>query len=185
MIRARPALQIVPPLPAREEPELVVLEPASVYRRYAGYVAAVAQRLLGRDGDVDDTVQEVFLIAVRGLSAVRDPGAVKGWLARVTVRVARRRLRARRLRKFLGLEAIGPGDPPVSEFASPEQRTLLLSLYRALDELPADQRIAWTLRHVEGEQLDAVAALCGCSLATAKRRIAAAGQWLQEVVDDG
>jgi RNA polymerase sigma-70 factor, ECF subfamily len=184
-MRAPPALKLVTPLPVRVEAEPVSLDPASVYRRYAAYVAAVAQRLLGRDDEVDDTVQEVFLIAVRGLSGVRDPEAIKGWLARIAVRVARRRLRARRLRTFLGLEAVGAGDLPLSDFTSPEQRALLCSLYRALDELPADQRIAWTLRHVEGEQLEAVADLCGCSLATAKRRIAAAAKWLEEVVSDG
>jgi RNA polymerase sigma-70 factor (ECF subfamily) len=35
-------------------------------------------------------------------------------------------------------------------------------------------RIAWTLRMVEGLELAEVASACGCSLATAKRRIAAA-----------
>jgi RNA polymerase sigma-70 factor (ECF subfamily) len=45
-----------------------------------------------------------------------------------------------------------------------------------LDRLPVNERLAWSLRHIEGEQLESVAVLCGCSLATAKRRIAAAQQ---------
>jgi len=180
----RPALELVGPLPTGSEARTETLDADSVFRQYASYVAAVAQRLLGRDSEVDDTVQEVFLIAVRGLATVRDPGAIKGWLARIAVRVARRRLRARRLRCFLGLEATLAQDLPIDAFASPEQRALLASLYRALDELPANQRIAWTLRYVEQERLEDVAALCGCSLATAKRRIAAAARWLQEVLSD-
>jgi RNA polymerase sigma-70 factor (ECF subfamily) len=40
--------------------------------------------------------------------------------------------------------------------------------------LPTAERIAWSLRTIEGLTLPAVAAACGCSLATAKRRIAAA-----------
>jgi RNA polymerase sigma-70 factor (ECF subfamily) len=45
--------------------------------------------------------------------------------------------------------------------------------------VPTQPRIAWILRFVEDYRLDEVADACGCSLATAKRRIAAA----QTVVD--
>jgi hypothetical protein len=37
---------------------------------------------------------------------------------------------------------------------------------------------------LEGEPLDAVAAACGCSLATAKRRVAAAKSVIDEVFRD-
>lgn len=43
-----------------------------------------------------------------------------------------------------------------------------------LESLPLEERLAWSLRHVEGHALEEVAAACDCSLATAKRRIAAA-----------
>ncbi len=171
-------------VPIGDEPVVDLLDPASVFRRYSAYVAAVAQRLLGRDSEVDDTVQEVFVAAVRGLHRVRDPEAVKGWLARVAVRVATRKLRARRFRAFLHLDHAPAEALPVDRSASPEQRVLLMSLYRALDDLPTTQRVAWTLRHIEGERLDAVATMTGCSLATAKRRIAAAERWLEEVLTD-
>jgi RNA polymerase sigma-70 factor (ECF subfamily) len=48
-----------------------------------------------------------------------------------------------------------------------------------------EQRLAWTLRHIEGERLEDVAARCGCSLATAKRRIAAAHAHLQAEMNRG
>ena len=80
------------------------MTPDAAFRRYAPYVAAVAHRLLGRDDDVDDTVQEVFIAAVRGMHQLRDEGALKGWLARVAVRVARRKLKTRKLRRFFGLD---------------------------------------------------------------------------------
>lgn len=192
MQRARVALEIVPPVAARETGEFDVALPAettldfdSVFKRYSPYVAAVAHRLLGRDADVDDTVQEVFMVAVRGLSRVRDPLAVKSWLARIAVRVARRKLQVRRFRSFLGIDDPALYDAVADDQASPEQRALLQRVYRVLDSLPADQRIAWALRHIEGEQLDAVAALSGCSLATAKRRIAAASRTLEETFSDG
>ncbi|MBN1608420.1 MAG: sigma-70 family RNA polymerase sigma factor [Polyangiaceae bacterium] len=159
------------------------LDPEKVYRRYAPYVAATAHRLLGGDQEVDDTVQEVFVIAVRGLRSVRDPGAVKGWLACIAVRVVRRRLRMRHARRLVGLDTPAALDP-ADWAASPEQRTLLLQVYRALELLPANERIAWALRYLQGERLEDVAAQCGCSLATAKRRIAAASRVMEEVLHE-
>jgi RNA polymerase sigma-70 factor (ECF subfamily) len=165
------------------------VEPAldldGLFRRYAPYVAAIAHRLLGRDEDVDDTIQEVFVAAVRGVHALRDPAAIRGWLARVTVRVARQRLRKRRVRVFLGLDEPVVYDSVVDHSASAEQRALLARVYSVLDDLPANQRIAWSLRHIEGEPLENVASMSGCSLATAKRRIAAAAQRIEEAFADG
>ena len=62
---------------------------------------------------------------------------------------------------------------------------LLTRIYRALDEIDPKSRIAWILRNVEGEQLEDVADACGCSLATAKRRITATQELLMEVFRDG
>ena len=51
--------------------------------------------------------------------------------------------------------------------------------YAALERLGANERIAFTLRVVDGCPLQEVAAMCGCSLAAAKRRIASATARLQ------
>ncbi|HJX55127.1 MAG TPA: sigma-70 family RNA polymerase sigma factor, partial [Polyangia bacterium] len=64
-----------------------------VFREYAAYVAAIALKIMGRDDDLDDLVQEVLIEAHRGLRRLRDPRALKSWLARITVRRAIRKLR--------------------------------------------------------------------------------------------
>jgi RNA polymerase sigma-70 factor (ECF subfamily) len=185
----RPALHLVnSPLPA---PAGLGLVPASggassmpqVFREHAGFVAAVVYKLLGRDEDIDDIVQDVFVIAVRGLGALRDPVALRPWLASVTVRLVRRRLRARRLRRWCGLED-APEYEMVAPGATPEDCALLGRIYEILDGLPVDQRMAWCLRHVHGYRLEFVAEACGCSLATAKRRISAAHAVLESAVTD-
>jgi RNA polymerase sigma-70 factor (ECF subfamily) len=185
MPRPQPALRIVSPEDSTPNPAPTAFNLDSLFRRYAPYVAAVAHRLLGRDEDVDDTVQEVFLVAVRGINAVREPAAVKAWLARIAVRVARRKLHKRRLRAFFGLDDPAVYDSVTDQSASPEHRALLSRVYVVLDGIPANQRIAWALRYVEGEPLESVATLSGCSLATAKRRIAAASRVLEEAFADG
>jgi RNA polymerase sigma-70 factor, ECF subfamily len=133
----------------------------------------LAYRLVGREGDVDDLVQDVFVAAWESMPLLDDPQAIRGWLSRVTVRLAGRRLRRRRLAQFFGFDDEEPLELATSAL-SPESHAVMVQLYRRLDLLPVAERLAWTLRHVEDEPLETVAALCGCSLSTAKRRIARA-----------
>jgi RNA polymerase sigma-70 factor (ECF subfamily) len=157
----------------------------AAFRRYSPYVAAIALRLLGRDDEVDDIVQDVFLGAIKGIHQIRDPGAAKAWLATVTVRVVRRRLRMRRFKAVFGFDDVTYIDEPIAPGASADQRALLSRVYGVLDKIPVEARIAWVLRHMEGEKLEDVAQLTGCSLATAKRRIVAAQAVIEEALGDG
>ena len=156
-----------------------------LFRRFAPYVAKIGYRLLGRQEEVDDLVQDVFLDAHRGLRRLREAEAVKGWLATVAVRKAKRRLRARKLRALLRLDDAPDYVQIADDGASPEDRALLAGIYRVLDGLSVDERLAWTLRYVEGEKLERVAELCHCSLATAKRRIKSAHAAIREEVGHG
>ncbi len=156
-------------------------DPELVFREHASYVGRIALRLLGRGGDVDDVVQDVFVEATRGLGALRDPEAVRGWLAAVTVRVATRKLRAQRLRQWVGIEELPSYAALQAPGASAEQRLLLSQVYRTLERVSVNARVAWLLRYVEGERLETVAQRCGCSLAAAKRRILLAEQKIAEV----
>jgi len=162
-----------PSAPAREEAEGAVdaTDLDAVFRRFAPYVARIGARLLGRADEVDDLVQDVFLDAVRGLRALREPAAIRGWLATVTVRHARRRLQRRALWSMLGLDRGLDVERLVDEATSAQARAEVITIYRALDGVPADARIAWVLFFVEGQSLEEVAALGDCSRATAHRRV--------------
>jgi RNA polymerase sigma-70 factor (ECF subfamily) len=151
-----------------------------LFRRYAPYVATIGYRLLGRDDDLDDLVQDVFIEAHNGLRQLRDAQAAKGWLARITVRRATRRLRVKRLRVFLSLDTIGDDTPLIDVTATPEERAHVASTYRWLEQLPVSERVVWILRHVQGETLDAIAALCACSKSTVQRRLRAADKKKEE-----
>jgi len=154
----------------------------ALYEDYSRYVAAIGLRLLGRDSEIDDLVQDVFLDAVRGLGQLRDSAATKAWLATLTVRTARRRLRRNRLRRFMGGSDDYDYSSLVDTSASPEERLVLTRCYEVLETLPANQRLAWTLRHIEGESLAVVAQQCECSLASVKRHLQRAQERLQEVL---
>jgi RNA polymerase sigma-70 factor, ECF subfamily len=156
---------------ANDTDQAPALDFRTIFERYSHYVATIAFRLLGRNDEVDDVVQDVFLQVHRRLSTIR-PDAVRGWLAVVTVRATRRRLRRRWLWRTLGMENITEELPDPD--ASPEQRAHVLSVGRLLDKMPADNRIAWLLKQVEGKTIEETANLCGCSVSTAQRRLRAA-----------
>jgi len=148
-----------------------------LYRRHAAYLLAIAARLLGNRNEGEEVVQDTFVTAFEQLRTLREPAALRGWLAQIAVSLVRRRLRRGRLMRVLGLDR-GADDATLCALAAPgtnpDQRAELALVDRALATLAANVRIAWMLRQVEGLELAEVASACGCSLATAKRRIAAA-----------
>jgi RNA polymerase sigma-70 factor (ECF subfamily) len=156
-----------------------------LFASYAPYVAAISARLLGRGDEIDDVVQEVFLIVVAGVHRVRNVDAIKGWLATVTVRVAMQRLRWRRLRVWLHIDGDRHYDDLPDPSLSGEERAAIVCIYRLLDRVPVAQRSAWLLHHGEGLPATQVAELCDCSLATAKRWIASVNEKVRKAIVDG
>lgn len=153
-----------------------------LYRRHAGFALNLAVRIQGTANDAEDIVHDAFLKANDRLSELRDGSAFRAWLGSIVVRLVRTRLRRRRLLGSLGLASPEPIelDAIASPSADPESRVLLAQVYSLLQTLPADDRIAWTLRYVDHHRLEVVAELVDCSLATAKRRILRAQRYLTE-----
>jgi RNA polymerase sigma-70 factor (ECF subfamily) len=149
----------------------------ALFRRHVRAVTGTVIRLLRRKDDAEDIVQETFTIALTELARLRDPQAFEAWVLQIAVRGIYRRLRKQKLLRLLGLDR-GTDDATLAmlaqENATQELTAELALLDRVLMKLPADQRLAWMLRNVEGESLERVAEILKCSLATAKRRIRAA-----------
>jgi RNA polymerase sigma-70 factor (ECF subfamily) len=153
---------------------------STLFALYQPWVAAVASRLCGRRADIDDVVQDVFFICARKLHTISSVAEAKPWLRTVTVRVVRKRMRLQRWGAWLRSSDDGLDELPYRGLR-PDEQAMLQGLYRALGALDVDDRLAWTLRQVEGASLDEVAEACQCSLATAKRRIARAADRLREM----
>lgn len=146
----------------------------ALFRRHSPMASALALRLMGRDADLDDLVQDSFVAALRGLDGLREPQAFAGWLAAIVVQTAHKLLRRRRLSRRLGLYRPDPidADALIARDAPADAVVELRALYGLLEELPPKIRVPLVLRRVEGHSLDEVADLMGCSLATVKRAIA-------------
>jgi len=178
----------VRPLRSAPTPQVETAHPPrdldDAYRRYCRYVAAVCLKMFGRRPGLDDLVQEVFAEAASTYDALRAPEAVRSWLATIAVRVTRKRLNRLRLYSLVGIASPPDYEQIADGAASPYDRALVATVYRALDGLAVDDRIAFVLHHVEGETLEAVAMLSGCSITTAKRRILRARTALERRLSD-
>lgn len=153
--------------------------PALLFDRFGALVDRVLLRILGDGADHDDRVQETFLEVLRTVTSLRDDASFKPWVTTIAVRVARAELRRRRVRRVLSLWR--DDELPEVPFDDDHQgRETLRATYKILDALPTEERLAFTLRVIHREELTEVARLCGCSLATAKRRIARAEQRFRE-----
>jgi RNA polymerase sigma-70 factor (ECF subfamily) len=166
------------------EPGHVPRDLDDVYRKYCRYVASICLKVFGRRQGLDDLVQEVFAEAASSFDGLRAPDAVRSWLATIAVRVTRRRLNRLRLYGWVGLAPSADYEQVPDGSASPYDRALVATVYRALEGLAIDDRIAFLLHHVEGETLDSVATICDCSVTTAKRRILRARSALERRLSD-
>lgn len=151
-----------------------------LWDRFSPLVRRMLRRTLGPSAEVEALLQEVFLRALRQLGSLPESAQLKPFVVAVTVRVLSGELKRNRVRRLLRLQSAWHS----SDFSSsdPATRTALSSLYRILDGLDADARLAFTLRHFEGLQITELASAMDASLSSAKRRLARANARVQAAV---
>jgi len=135
------------------------------------HVERLLTRMLGFSAELDDATQEVFIRAFARIAELREPDSLRAWLSSIAVFVAREAIRRKRRRRWLVFLPPEERPEPTVSGASFEARTALRVLYEVLDGFATDERIAFTLRFVEGMELSEVADVCQVSLATIKRRL--------------
>jgi RNA polymerase sigma-70 factor (ECF subfamily) len=141
----------------------------AIWNRHAPMVYRLLERALGPAGEAEDLTQDVFLRTFSSLRRLRDVDALRSFIYSVAVRTLRWELRRRRVRRILRLSETGQmPDLPVRGVDS-EARQILARFYAILETLPANDRTAFVLRHMEQQKLEEIAEHMGVSLATVKR----------------
>src|SRR4029450_806831 len=54
-----------------------------LYHQHVSYILRMVTRLLGDRDEAEDVVQETFALGLDRLRSLRDPGALRGWLAQI------------------------------------------------------------------------------------------------------
>lgn len=141
------------------------------YRAHAQTVARWARQLAGTDSDVEDIVQEVFMVVSRQLAGFRGEARFTSWLFEITRKVAANHRRRQRWwfwrsndQDALNRMPAPAGDP----LAELERRQAGALFYRALDKLPDKYRTVLVLYEIEGLSTREIAELCNTSWVTTK-----------------
>ena len=154
-----------------------------LYREHAAFMANFLHRIGVPNGEVEDVLQEVFIVAHRKGGYEPGPAKPRSWLCAIAVRLAgaARRARARR-HEECNLEAI---ESRASQTASPSESVEVMQslerVQKALSALDTEHRAAFVLYELEGEPCTEIAQVLGVPVGTvysrlhnARRRFAAA-----------
>ena len=159
-----------------------------LFRRYRGVAYRVAYRLLGREADALDAVQDGFVNALTHLDRFGGRSSFKTWLLRVVCNAAldigRQRKRHERVPQAprdASPDRFGAGDPAPAD-AELVRADLRRAIDAALARLPVAQRQTFVL-HVEGElTYREVADALGISIGTVMSRLFYARQRLKDLL---
>lgn len=150
-----------------------------LYHRFRRQVAGNLYRVIGDRTDLDDLVQEVFVIAFKGLDRFRGDARLSTWLYRICVNVALGRIRTRKRRPTaigvadLDTAAIDPSltERPETPERSMQRRQDQERVHRALETLAPKKRIVLYLHEIEGLDLKEIAYLVSSNPVTVRTRL--------------
>ncbi|MCP3425378.1 sigma-70 family RNA polymerase sigma factor [Rothia sp. AR01] len=155
--------------------------------RFEDRVFRLAYRMVGNRHDAEDIVQETFVGAWEKLEGLRHPEAFPTWLYRLSANRCRDALRRRSacaadsMDGELMDEMIALPAPPG---ADPERRAegaaSMDALARLLQSLPAEQRLCWVLREMQGLGYRDIAEAAGTSETVVRGRLARARRTLAQ-----
>lgn len=159
-----------------------------IMRRYNQLLFRVARSIVGDDSEAEDVLQEAYLRAFKHLDRFEGRSLFSTWLTKIAVHEAMgRRRRQRRLQIVApydtGEDAVHsyPIDRDGLEEASlKELRHLLVD---AVDALPPDLRIVFTLRMVEQLSTEQTAECLSLTPSNVKVRLHRARSALQKWID--
>lgn len=143
-----------------------------IWSKYAPFVLRLVRGYFGPDADRSDVAQEVFLRVFSRLDELREPDALRGFIAGICLGVARNMSRRARIRAVLRLSPHEDHTEPSVSATEGEARQTLRHLTLLLNAASAEDRSYFVARYVEKLEMSEVAQAHRVSIGTAKRRLA-------------
>ena len=150
--------------------------------KYQRKLMRLVSRLVRDQAEAEDVVQEAFIKAYRALPQFRGDSAFYTWLYRIAVNTAKNYLasQGRRPRTVGEFQSDEDGesfgvDDVVEDNNTPDavlhSRQVAETVNKAIERLPADLRMAVTLREIEGLSYEEIAQAMDCPIGTVRSRI--------------
>lgn len=145
--------------------------------RWDRRIQGAAYRVLGSEDESRDVCQETFLRAYRALGSFKREARFSSWVYQIALNLCRDRLRRRRARPLVSLDALhedGQAPPDVSG-PSPyewlEAQRLSRAVAAAVAALPEEEREVIVLKEYQGLTFLEVAEALGLPPSTVKTRL--------------
>jgi RNA polymerase sigma-70 factor (ECF subfamily) len=141
-----------------------------LFREHAEFVAGFLLRVGAPRAEVDDLLQEVFLVAHRRGGFVAGEAKATTWLAEIALRVWSNRRRSKR-RRPTEPDDVDRRDERADVEQTVEATRALERAQRCIDELDDDHRAVFVLFEIEGEPCAEIAAALHVPVGTVYRRL--------------
>jgi len=156
------------------------------YLEQAAYLLRTARYLGVDERDLDDVVQEVFVIAHRRWNEFERRSSVRTFLYGICARVVlayRRRAHRRREVPTGSVRDIDDSSLEAGQEGAERLRRSRSALLSALSALDEEKRLVIVLYELEDLSMEQVAAAAGCPVKTAYSRLYAARRILREILE--
>lgn len=147
--------------------------------KYQHRIVGLVSRYISDADEVMDVTQEAFIKAYRALPRFRGDSAFYTWLYRIAINTAKNHLVSRSRRPpdtDIDVHGEFQSDSVVLRDAGGPESTLARDqlesvIFRAIDELPEELKVAVTLREFEGLSYEEIAEVMECPVGTVRSRI--------------
>jgi RNA polymerase sigma-70 factor (ECF subfamily) len=144
--------------------------------RWEDRVRGAAYRFLSSEDEARDVAQETFLKAYRGLSGFKRQARFSSWLYQIATNLCRDRLRRRKTRPQVSLEALEEAGPVIVESRPGAherllERDLAEAVRRAIHALPEEQREVVILKEYQELTFLEIAQALDVPVSTVKTRL--------------
>ncbi len=154
---------------------------ARLVDRYRDRLGRYALRMLGNRDDAEDALQDTFIRAYRSLARCEGPDGFGPWV--FTILVNRCRTHAAKRSRTQGIMVRSEVALASASVASSEGRDALRdAIHWALEQLPAEQREAFLLKHVEDLSYEVMETVTGVRPAALRMRVFRARDELRKLL---
>lgn len=160
--------------------------------RYQNRILHVLTPFLKNRADAEDVAQDAFVRAYRALAKFKGDSAFYTWLYRIAINTAKNYLAAKKVRppsSDVDMADVGESayDVKLRDEDSPEQLLhrdeVERAVYKAMAELPDEQRTALMLREIDGMSYEDIAITTDCPIGTVRSRIFRARDSIEKVIN--
>lgn len=160
----------------QEKGEPVFLE---IYAQYHQAVFANIRRLIHRETEAEDLLQDVFVILWENRNTLKQEQSIPGWLFTTSYYKCLQQIRRSLKQQITELPSEEIAEEALEDEMSEER---LLVIQQAIELLPARKRLAFELVRLEGKSLDEAAETLNISKESVKDYVKTSSRFIRQYV---